>query len=97
MNTISGTAGLRFVGTSNSAWNQIAGTSNSMGTIEFAKTGLANVTIPNNFTYVGTMIYTSGVVVPPTTLTLGNTTLVNTTTIPWNNITVSAGATITIN
>lgn len=96
ISNISGTAGLKFIGTVDAIWNQNVGTTNSLR-IEFAKTGLAKVTIPNNFVYAGTMTYTSGVVVPPTTLTLGNATLVNTTTIPWNNITVNAGATITIN
>jgi hypothetical protein len=97
MNTISGTAGLRFVGTSNSAWNQIAGTSNSMRTIEFAKTAPGTVSIPNSFTYSGILKYVSGAVTHAGTLTLGTGSTVNTTSaVPWNNITIAAGATITI-
>jgi hypothetical protein len=97
ISNVSGTGGIKFIGAVDAIWNQNVGTTNAVARIEFAKTGLAKVTMPNNFVYAGTMTYTSGVVVPPTTLTLGNTVLVNTTTIPWNNITVNAAATITIN
>lgn len=97
MSNISGTAGLRFVGASNAAWNQTAVTSNSMRTIEFAKTLPGTVSIPNSFTYTGILKYVSGAVTHAGTLTLGTGSTVDTTSaVPWNNITIPASATITI-
>jgi hypothetical protein len=98
MSNISGTGGLRFVGASNTAWNQTAATSNSMRTIEFAKTLPGTVSIPNSFTYTGILKYVSGAVTHAGTLTLGTGSTVDTTSaVPWNNITIAASATITIN
>jgi hypothetical protein len=97
MAAISGTATLKFIGSSNATWTQTAATTNALAAIVFAKTGLATVNIPNNFTYTGTITYTSGAVNHTATLTLGSSTMNTSNLVPWNNITISAGATITIN
>ena len=98
LSNISGTAGLRFEGSSNSTWNQGATTSNSLRTIEFAKTAPGTVSIPNSFTYGGILKYISGAVTHASTLTLNTGTTVDTTNaVSWNNITIPTSATITIN
>jgi hypothetical protein len=96
---VSGTAGIRFVGSSSATWNQTAGTVNSMASIVFAKTGSATVSIPNSFTKaLGTIKWTSGAVSHAGTLTLGATVTMDTTSVvAWNNITTTAGVTTTIN
>ena len=96
LSTLLGNAGLRFVGASNGTWNQI--NTNSLARIEFAKTGLATVSIPNSFTKNGgTIKLLSGAVTHAATMTLNTGTTIDTTiAVPWNNITIAAGATITI-
>jgi hypothetical protein len=98
LSTLLGNAGLRFVGASNGTWNQI--NTNSLAVIEFAKTGVAAVSIPNSFTKNGGLIkWVSGAVTHAitATMTVNTATTMNTTAVvPWNNITVAASATITI-
>jgi hypothetical protein len=96
LSTLLGNAGLRFVGGSNGTWNQI--NTNSLARIEFAKTGVANVNIPNSFTKNGGVIqYVSGAVTHTATATLsGSVTMDTTSAVAWNNITIAASATITI-
>ena len=97
LSTLLGNAGLRFVGASNGTFNQI--NTNSLARIEFAKTGLAIVNIPNSFTKNGGVIqYVSGAVTHAATTTLsGSVTMDTNSFVAWNNITISASATITIN
>lgn len=98
LSTLLGNAGLRFVGLLNGTWNQI--NTNSLAVIEFAKTGVAAVSIPNSFTKNGgTIKWVSGAVTHSITATMTlntGTTMDTTAVVPWNNITVTAGATITI-
>jgi len=98
MSNISGTGGIRFIGSSSATWNQGAATTNSVSKIEFAKTGGATLNIPNSFTYIGNLKWVSGSVSHAGTLTLGTGTVVDTTSaVSWNNITIPASASITIN
>jgi len=92
MSNISGTAGMVFTGSSNATWTQT--NTNTLASIVFAKTGGATLNIPNSFTYTGgTMTYTSGLINHTATLTLGNGTTMNTSSLAsWNNITISASA-----
>jgi hypothetical protein len=96
LSTLLGNAGLRLVGSSNGTLNQI--NTNSLARIEFAKTGLAIVNIPNSFTKNGGVIqYVSGAVTHAATMTLsGSVTMDTTSAVTWNNITIAASATITI-
>jgi hypothetical protein len=96
LSTLLGNAGLRFVKGSNGTWNQI--NTNSLARIEFAKTGAGIVNIPNSFTKNGGVIkWVSGAVTHSSTMTLNTSTTMDTTSsVTWNNITVAAGATITI-
>ena len=97
MATISGTATLKFIGSSNATWTVTAANIVSIAEIVFARTG-GTLSIPNSFTKNGgTIRWVSGAVTHAATLTLGTGTTMDTTAVvPWNNITVTAGATITL-
>jgi hypothetical protein len=95
---ISGTATLKFIGASNATWTQTAATTNALK-ITFAKTSPAAVIIPNSFIYTGSLMkWDSGAVTHSGTLTLGTAVTMDTTSaVSWNNITIQASATTTIN
>jgi hypothetical protein len=99
MNNTTGTATLRFIGSSNATWTVNAGTTISLFGIAFERTG-GTLNIPNNFIYTGTggITWTSGAINHTATLTLG-TTILNTSSVgmSWNSLTINAGATLTIN
>jgi hypothetical protein len=97
ISNVSGTGGIKFVGSSNATWNQTAATQNALR-ITFAKTGGAAVIIPNSFSFAGTLMkWDSGVVTHSGTLTLLSGVVMDTTSaVSWSNITITASATITI-
>ena len=97
LGNISGTATLRFIGGTAATFTQGANTTNSLAGISIEKTGMAIVSIPNNFTYSGGGTITCTSPINHTaTLTLSSCTL-NTSAASWNNITINSSATITIN
>ena len=98
MTTISGTATLKFIGSSNATWSTTTGALISISSIVFARTG-GTLSIPNNFVYTGTVgiFWTDGAINHTGTLTLGTTTLSTSSAgMSWNNLTINSGATITI-
>jgi hypothetical protein len=99
MTTISGTATLKFIGSSNATWTVTTGATISITAIVFARTG-GTLNIPNNFIYTGStgITWQVGTINHTGTLTLGSTTLATSSTgMSWNNLTINSGATITIN
>jgi hypothetical protein len=97
LSIISGTATLRFVGSTLGSWTQGAGTTNSISSVVFDKSGGATLNIPNSFTYAGAtgITYLAGNINHTATLTVGNM-IFNTAGMSWNNITVSNGGTLTL-
>jgi hypothetical protein len=99
MGTTSGTATLKFIGSSNATWTVTAGNTISLFGIAFERTG-GTLNIPNSFIYTGTggITWTSGAINHTATLTLG-TTILNTSSVgmSWNSLTINAGVGITIN
>ena len=97
LSNTSGTATLKFIGSSNATWNQTAATTNALK-ITFAKTAPAAVIISNSFIYTGSLMkLDSGAVTHSGTLTLGTAVTMDTTNVvSWDNITIQASATTTI-
>lgn len=99
MTNISGTATLKFIGSSNATWTVTAGATVSIAAIVFARTG-GTLSIPNSFIYTGStgITWQVGAISHTATLTLGTTTLATSSAgMSWNNLTINSGATITIN
>jgi hypothetical protein len=99
MSNISGTATLKFIGSSNATWTVTAGVTVSIAAIVFARTG-GTLSIPNSFIYTGStgITWQVGTISHTATLTLGTTTLATSSAgMSWNNLTINSGATITIN
>ena len=97
LHNISGTATLRFIGSTTATFTSVINSTNSLFAISIEKTGGAILNIPSNFTYQGGGTITCTSLINHTgTLTLGNCTL-NTSVASWNNITTNNNITVTIN